>query len=457
MNSYHKFTKLNVQLYMTKDKLKAGASTVIITPSESHFLFGYPFVERMSTGVHDDLLSSALYLTDGENPVLFISNDVIYVNKESTTRIRESIKEKTGIPGSNILIGATHTHSAPVTVNLAISANDPIVPKVNEKYLNFVEESTVKAACQAFENAEPAEIAIVVGNAEGVGTNRHNPSWAKDMDVPALLVRNKNKEFIGCMLICHMHPTILHEDSTLYSGDFPYFVRQTLQNEILGNDCPVVYFTGTAGNQSPRHVTKSNTFDEAERIGKIVAHSIISKLKEATPFISQTTISTVQNFVDLPKRTFPSVEWAELHRNKTKSRFETLKINSKIPQEIRTAEVDWFGSEELLYLSKLAEENKLDEAYASSLPAEIQVIKIGDWKFVAWPGEVFVEYGLELKKHFDNIAMITYANGELQGYIVTKEAQEKGFYEAGNSFFDYTAGELMLTETIKGVRGLVNP
>lgn len=437
---------------MKKYNISAGASSIVITPQDSHFLFGYPFVERMSTGTHDDLLSTALYLTNRTNQVLFVSNDIIYVNKEFTTRVRKKINEQTKVPISNILVGATHTHSGPVTVELVISANDPIVPRVDKDFLKFVEESTIKAACKAVENAESADIVIVVGDATGVGTNRHNPEWAKDMEVPALFVKNKNGAFIGCLLVCNMHPTILHEDSTLYTSDFPHFVRKQLQDLALGKECPVVYFTGTAGNQSPRHVTKANTFEEAERIGNIVADSVLAKLNETISFSSKITISTAQKFVDLPKRVFPTLEWAETHRNRTKAKFENLKLNSQKPQEIRTAEVDWFGSKELLYLSELNQENKLIEAYEGSLPAEIQIIKIGDWRFVAWPGEVFVEYGLELKKHFNNVAMITYANGELQGYIVTKEAQEKGFYEAGNSFFDYTAGELMLTKTIQELK-----
>lgn len=440
---------------MRGKKILAGSSAVVIThPNESHFLFGYPFVDRMSTGTHDDLMSSALYLTNGEEHVLLISNDVIYISKESTQRIRKNIEEKTGISGSNILIAATHTHSAPVTAELAISNNDPIVPRVNQNFLKYVEEKTVQAACQAFENAVLAEIAIVVGDATGVGTNRHNPAWAKDMDVPALLIKNINGDFIGCMLICNMHPTILHEDSTLFTGDFPYFVKKHLQETVLGDGVPVVYFTGTAGNQSPRHVTKANTFEEAERIGKIVAASVVSKISETTPFFSHADISVGQKLIDLPRRKFPSVEFAQAHHDKAKNRFEYLKVNSKDPKEIRTAEVDWFGAVELLYLAELSQTKELEKYYQGSLPAEIQVIKIGDWKFVAWPGEVFVEYGIELKKHFDDIAMITYANGELQGYIVTEEAQEKGFYEAGNSFFDYRAGELMLTETIKELKAI---
>ncbi len=431
-------------------ELKAGAASTTITPRESHFLFGYPFVERRSSGTHDDLLSSALYLSDGKNRVLFVSNDVIYISKASTARIRKGISDRTGIRTSNILIAATHTHSAPVTVDLVISANDPVIPKVDKNYLRFMEENSVKAACQAVENATLAEIAIVVGDATGVGTNRHNPEWIKDTDVPALFVKSKNgNEFIGCMVVCNMHPTVLHEDSTLYSGDFPHYARKKLQDAVLGKNRPVIYFTGAAGNQSPRHVTNANTFGEAKRLGQIVADSLTAKLTDTETFFSRTHVLAVQKFINLPKRVFPPVEWATGHRDETKKRFEELKQYSKNSREIRTAEVNWFGSEELLYLSKLSRDKALEKAYQSSLPAEIQIIKVGDWKFVAWPGEVFVEYGIELKSQAEKVALITYANGELQGYIVTKEAEERGYYEAGNAFFGYQAGHIMLAETLK--------
>lgn len=434
-------------------ELKAGAATVDITPKESHFLFGYPFVDRMSKGTHDTLLSSALYISDCNTQILFISNNVIYVTKGSVARIRRKISLKTGIPLSHILIAATHTHSAPVTAELVISGNDPVVPSVDSNYLNFMEDSTVEAACRAYSKAEPARIGFTTGDASGVGTNRHNPEGPKDMELPVLLVRNLNNEFIACMLICNMHPTILHEDSTLYSGDFPYFTGKSIQ-ERLGKTCTVIYFTGTAGNQSPRHVTKSNTFKEAERIGNIVSEAILSQSVDTLNYFTDIQISVIQKFIDLPKRKFPPVEWAEQHRDKSKKLFKDLQKSSTDPREIRTAEVNWFGTEELLYLSTLAQSDKLNKAYKTILPVEIQVIKVGNLAFIAWPGEIFVEFGLALKKQFNNIFMITYANGELQGYIVTKEAHEKGFYEAGNSFFEYISGEIMLEQTIKMLKEL---
>lgn len=434
---------------MTLDKLKAGASVENVTPVEPYFLFGYPYVERISTGVHDWLLTSALYLTDGKNQVLFISNDVIYLSKDSVARIRNTIYDETGIPISNILIAATHTHSGPVTVDCLNSANDAVVPKVDKKYLGYLEENIAKAAFEAFERAEPAEVGFCVGDATGVGTNRHNPKGPRDTSVPVMVVRNKNKKFIACMLACSMHPTVLHEDSTLYSSDFPFYVREVLQNDYLGKECPVIYFTGAAGNQSPRYVTKGNTFDEARRLGKIVADSVKEKLSGNIPYSFDVCILSYQRFVDLPKREFPSVESAKKHRDMAKEHVESLKKKSADPKEIRTAEVDWFGAEELLFFSTIAHSGYLDRVYKTCLPAEIQLIKVGDWNIVSWPGEIFVEYALEVKKRFEKIFLITLANGELQGYIATKEAYEKGFYEASNSLFDYRAGEVLVEETIQ--------
>lgn len=424
-----------------------------ITPRKSLSLHGYPFVERESTGTHDPLLSSALFLSNGKEQVLFISNDIIYVDKNMVSRVRGAISNKKGIPASNILIAATHTHSGPVTVDLVISRNDPVVPKADTGYLNYMEARTVEAACQAIDSAVPAEIAFITADATGVGTNRHDPAGSKDMDVPVLVARNKNNEYIGAMLVCSMHPTILHEDSTLFSGDFPFYIRQGIQ-EFLDKSCTVVYYTGSAGNQSPRHVTKSNTFEEAERIGGIVTRSIRSIFEKEASFGANYSIEVARVFTDLPKREFPSVEAAEASRDRIKERFETLKKQDPISKATRTAEVNWFGTEELLFLAKQVRENTLQDAYNNSLPAEIQIIKMGEWTFVAWPGEVFVEYGLELKKRFNNISLITYANGELQGYVVTKEAHEKGFYEAGNSLLHYSSGEILVKKTTELLKEL---
>ena len=431
------------------DKLMAGAAVTNITPQKDLFLFGYPFVERISEGTHDPLLSSAMYLGYKEEQVLLISNDVIYVSKASTFRIRKEISDKTGIPGKNIMISATHTHSGPVTVDCMNSSNDPVVPKADIDYVRYMENKIIESGCIAFQNAVPAKAGFILADGTGIGTNRHDPSGPADLEIPTVVIKNERDEYIGAMMVCNMHPTILHEDSKFYSGDFPAYTREILQKQYLESGCPVLYFTGAAGNQSPRHVTKENTFKEAQRIGKIVADAVGIKLEKGIEYSSDIAVLNIQKLVDLPKRRFPEVAGAKEYRDKTLERFEHLKQNSTSSQEIRTAEVNWFGAEELLHLSTLAADGKLDEVYQSCLPAEIQVIKIGPYYFAAWPGEIFIEYDLALKERLKNTFLITLSNGELQGYVATKEAEDMGFYEASNSIFHYSSGDILVDETLK--------
>ena len=84
------------------------------------------------------------------------------------------------------------------------------------------------------------------------------------------------------------------------------------------------------------------------------------------------------------------------------------------------------------------------------MPAEIQLIRIGPWSFVAWPGEIFVEFALQVKSRHPNTFIISLANGELQGYLVTKEAVAEAGYEASNALFASPAsGEQFVLETLE--------
>lgn len=436
-------------------KLIAGAAFENITPQKPLFLHGYPFVERQSTGVHDWLLSSALYLSDGLTELIFIANDIIFLNKASVSRIRKMITDETGIPGSNIMVGATHTHSGPVTVNCVNSGTDSVVPMVDEEYLQYLEKKIAKAGCRAYSNACTAELAHTVVDGTGIGTNRHDPAGPADMAVPALVIRDREtKDYIACMLICSMHPTVLHEDSKLYSGDFLSFTREILQKEYLGCECPVLNFTGPAGNQSPRHVTKSNTFEEAHRLGNIVASALGREINNGLEFYSDLPLLCAQQLVDLPKKTFPKVKDAKIHLEKAENRMEQLRREKPGTREFRTAEVDWFGAIELLHLAEMSESNQLDEIYKSCLPAEIQMFKISSWSFVSWPGEIFVEYALEIKNRAPGTFVISLANGELQGYIVTKQAAEEGGYEASNRLFSHESGEIVVNKTLQLIQEL---
>ena len=61
----------------------AGVAVRDITPRKPLFLVGYPNVPRISAGVHDPLLASALYLSDGKTALLLISVDILFISRQS--------------------------------------------------------------------------------------------------------------------------------------------------------------------------------------------------------------------------------------------------------------------------------------------------------------------------------------------------------------------------------------
>ena len=68
---------------------------------------------------------------------------------------------------------------------------------------------------------------------------------------------------------------------------------------------------------------------------------------------------------------------------------------------------------------------------------------------MGWSGEIFVEYSLVVKALQRNTWLISLANGELQGYIVTDEAAKEGGYEASNSLFPPRSGQILVENTLR--------
>lgn len=433
-----------------KKQLRAGAHEQIINPKTSQFLFGYPNVERWSTGVHDDLYTAALYLDDGSVKMMFITNDLIYVPKEQSQEVRNRITEETGIDFQNIMVTATHTHSGPHMKTYASNQGDPVVGDPDPEYVKFVVEKIIETGLQAFRNAEPAVLGAAAADSTGIGTNRRDPEGPADHEVPVLTVMDAQKSrYIAVMAVVSMHPTVLHEDSTLISADFLGPVRSFLKKHAAGPSVPILLHTGPSGNQSPRHAVEANTFSEAERIGEILGASAADAVKR-TLFSSRISLSCGYTHInDLPRKQFPPLETAEQALAEALKLMEEKKKQGRPRTEIRTLECDIFGLEEQVTLARLFHEGKLDAYWDDCLPVEIQVFAVGPWMFAAWPGEVFIEYSLQVKQAVPGLFVITLANGELQGYIATPEAAEEGGYEAMNALFEASSGQIIVEETRK--------
>jgi len=440
--------------------LRAGSAIVDITPEKPMFLVGYPHVERISTGTHDPLLASALYLENRDNSLLMIAIDILFLDADTVCEIRGKIAEKCDVSAENIMIGCTHTHSGPLTIDMLAFRNDPTVPGVDSDYMLELQKRIVEAGVKAAKSAKSAELAVTSANIAGVGCNRHNPDGPRDPEAGILVIRDSATGKVEALsLIYCMHPTVLHEDSKLISSDFPGFTRELLKSRF-GKDLTVLYNTGPEGNQSPRYDVKGQTFEEAERLGNLLGKYVSEEidLLSDKDFDSDPAIGTESMKISPLRRNLPSIEEAEKNLAFRKSDFERLKAENAGHGPVRTAECSIFGAEETLFLAKCAKDESLNAVLANYAEIEVQVMKIGIAFIANFAGEMFVEYSLDLKKMFykqseteEHLFVICLANGEMQGYIVTEDATG---YEADNSLFIPETGNRMLKAAMKLIEKL---
>jgi neutral ceramidase len=431
--------------------LSAGATVRDISPREPIFLAGYPHVPRNSSGIHDELWASAFCLSDGATKLIFIAVDTLFISSDSANGCRQAIADATGVPPTNILISATHTHSGPLTTSVLAWKEDPVVPPPDSAYLEHFQRSIIESGVAAHGALAPARVAVSSATADGVGGNRLNPNGPFDPEVGLLAIqRQRDHKLTALVLIYGMHPTVLHEDSQLVSSDFPHFTRQHLK-EAFPN-LTTLYHLGPCGNLSPRYHVQAQTFSEAERLGRRLGALVLQRLRSMpdTDFREDVSLAAAQEKVELIPNTFLPVIEAEAALQKARQRYRELEREGSPHGPLRTAECILFGCEEALTLARAQVSGEVAEWQEQYCRAEVQVFRIGDLFIAALPGEQFVEYGLEIKRRAtDRAFVISLANGELQGYIVTPEAAAAGGYEAAFALFRPESGARLVGTTIK--------
>ena len=427
--------------------LQSGAAVRSINPPEGAVLFGYPHVQRISTGVHDPLLASAVYLQDDARGVILMALDLLFLDPPTARAIRRAVAAETSIAEASVFISCTHTHSGPVSSRLLGWQEDPAVGEPDPVYLGFVREQVVDAAKEAVRRTQPAELAWTTADARGVGGNRLASGGVTDSEVGILTVRQRGGgDLLAVALVYGMHPTVLHEDSPLVSADFPHYARLHLK-ERFGESLTVVYHTAPCGNQSPRRFVNGQTFEEAERLGRKLGTAAVAAIEGLADdeFAQHCALLGALREVDLPRRTLPSLSEAERRLSEGRAQYERLKTEGAERASVRTAECAVFGAEAAVVLARANDRGEIDRTLDAYRPIEVQLLQVGDACLVGLPGELFTEYALEIKRRSPGETfVVSLVGGELQGYIVTPEGDAQGGYEAANSLFSPAAGSVMV-------------
>ena len=441
--------------------LKAGAALVDITPEQGLELAGYPHYPRNNTGAHDPLYGACMYLNDGKTEVAMVTLDLLFFSKQHAAKVRELVKEKCGV--ENVMISCSHTHSGPWASGRldieSLEAGKEQPKEYVESLINKITDIICKAKAESFD-AKFAAGTTLCGAESGVGGNRRIPGGPHDPLVSVMAIKDSKDVVRGIFVNYTLHPTFIHEWSNVCTADYPGYLR--IQLNEYEKDAVVGFAQGTSGNQSSRYYRQGESYDEAERVGRILGKAAYSVVEKAD-WKEELEIKTASTSIEVPIRNFGTQEDLEAQVAHDEAIYKDLYAkygDSKVREEYylwQNANLKLLGSEDQLGYVKMKKNGTKIELLEDEVPAEVQVFRLGDALVVGIQGEVFVEYGLFIKAMagYGTVIVNELSNGVLPGYMYTPESLVTGGYETDTSMLDASFGRMLMDgvlDTIEKVK-----
>src|SRR5262245_31873173 len=142
-------------------EFKVGVGRSIITPDPLLPVSGGVGPGKPAKAKQGELTARAMVFQQGETKVAFVQLDLLGFPSILCARIHQQVPR---IPADNILIGSTHTHSAPDCYGFP-GLNGKT--SANLQYMDFVCNQAATAVNQAIDSLQPAVLKIATGEAQG--------------------------------------------------------------------------------------------------------------------------------------------------------------------------------------------------------------------------------------------------------------------------------------------------
>jgi len=412
--------------------MQVGFAAADVTPPIGREVPG-GFSKAYSNNIHDPLLATAMVIACGERRVVLVGMDNLSVKRSVVQAARSTIHERTGIPGSHVMIGASHTHNGGPGIgalpgDFACSFDPEFcedlaqnhMTSADPEYLHELSDQIATAVILADQRKQEARLALGRGVEATVAFNRRfkmrdgtqmthpgkgnpdivEPAGPTDPEVGVLSAWSPDGDFLGAVVNFTCHGTVF---SGGISADWPYFMRTTI-TQALNPDALVVFLNGACGDvtQVDNLSLRESEFGEkwARHVGQKVGAEALKVLAEAEP-ADLLPLDATQTSVTIKTR--------EVSEERFERALALLKSDAPHDHEW------WFARDEVL----LHEQNK----WEPEIKAEIQAIQVGPAAYVSNPAEYFCQFGLNIKarSNFPYTWVVELANGCI-GYVPTPEA-----------------------------------
>ena len=420
------------------DSLKAGIAKAVITPPVGVRLCGYTARTQPSIGVLDDLYAKALVLDDGEKRLALVVCDLLWVGKELVNDIRKRIREQADIKEENVMIAAIHTHCG------------PDFEHISDSYIENLKSQVAGAVSAAYNHMKNARIGVASGECY-VGMNRRNPkspsgpyflyNWPQGLVDPTVMVariEDETRHVVGVLVNYACHPVTLGPNELNISRDYPGHTLRVLE-DVFGENVVAMFVNGCCGNINPAWIfdrpdvspppprvfpeSLEERLRETRRLGQILGGEALKALQSVTNLASEANLKIKQSDVRLP-------------------------VRKDMPENV----LEWIKS------TKVGEpdyENHQRILKGEDVVTEIQAIRLNDTAILGLPGEVFVEYQLEIRRKspFKHTFVSELANDSI-GYVPTTDAYKEEGYEPNTTFLERDAGSKLTQAAINLLKKL---
>ncbi len=450
------------------ESLRVGLAEADITPPIGFPIAGY-YHERLADGTTDPLKAKAIVFRDANAEAALVVCDLIGIATDLSQAVRKRASEKTGIPVTNIVISATHSHTAPdymkeLYLKLGSERQEPLRAAYIEKLISGPVEAIVNARaaatsavleCGSATQATPVSFnrrSVMRDGSVRTWMSHDNPDVVRaagpvDPEIALLAVRDEAGKSLGILSNFALHLDTV--GGLKWSADYPYFIEQTLR-KAAGSDVVSIFGTGCCGDIN--HVNpRSKDRNKADFIGHSIGDSVQKQLSQLKR-LERTDLVVKSRAVRLPLQDATKDEVAH-----------SIKILDSANRKVKVDFLEHVTAYKKLILDQLRHREPHANAaehitwglsrslagVGETLPVDVTVMTLGsDVAIVCLPGEVFVELGLAIKQGspFRTTLVIELSNSVETIYVPHRAAYAGGSYEVTNSNLQPGAGE-MLVET----------
>ncbi len=290
----------------TAQTLRVGAAVRVITPDPLLPVSGGIGTPKPSVEKKGDLFARAMVFEQGNTRFAIVNVDNLGWTSVLGNKSRALIK---GIAPENILIGATHTHSAPDAYGFPDATGKNFA---DLKYLDRCVQQISDAVNEAITKLEPAALKVNVEEAKGkIAYNYYAPALYDPRCgvIQAIATTGARQGKVIATLVNYaIHPEVIGSGRGILSPDLcgPLYSRieaqaggvalfmNGAQGGMVTADTRLEY--GKEGQSSQK---EANTWEECIRIGELLADEALRIINKA-PVLDSPSIYCTSKMIDLP-------------------------------------------------------------------------------------------------------------------------------------------------------------